>query len=274
MTGYLWYGDTGGVHLFDMAEKAVRPVSALAGCREVAASPLEDTYAFVCGEPEDGSLKLFTLAGDEVRSTAVNNLAGLSDPILAPDGSRTLFRVRRFGEVFDLYLHMHEAGYGKVVSKIGAACFGLNNRSLFVAEDDQVASMVLRDVTEPEKIPESGLPPLASGSGAVRDLQFHLGTKELVVCSGTRVFTCDLTGKGKRIVYDAATAQLPGSLRIPYRARFSHDATRVVVLTSVDGETGAFVIVARNGGKPKLIAGPKPVVGGFAWTVDTPARLR
>ena len=268
--GYIFYGQNGNGFVFDGASKKSYPIPKLSGCDEIASDPMENYFTFACNDEKSRELKTFSLSADSIQPTSVKGIAGLSDPALSPDGSRTLFRTIRSGDVYDLSLLFRGAGSVTMLRSIGAATFGLDNQSLFLSQGKDLAAHVVEDITHPEALPEKGLIALVHGPGVIRDIHFHLGAKRILICSGTQILSYDLTGRDKKILFDTVDAELPGPLLVPYRARYSFDANHVAAIVSEDGKNGVFLFVDEKGSKPILLKGPNPKVGGFTWTAKMP----
>ncbi len=274
LDGFLWYGDDSRIALFDLKERTVRYPGILAGCNEGTADPLGQNYSFVCRKDGTSVIRTFSLSREELEPTSARLEGQITDPMLSPDGTRTLFRVRRSGDVFDAHLQFKDAGFGLLAKRIGAACFGRDNRTVYFAQESMVAAHVMEDITQPEKMPEGGLRALVTTKGAVRDLDYSLAASKLVICAGTKVLTSDLTGKNVRVCFDSTDAKIAGPLQMPFRARWSPDGTRIAILISPDGNLGKFVVLEADTEKRVLVKGPAPRVGGFVWTETYPVGLR
>jgi hypothetical protein len=272
--GVLWYGQSGRTAIFDLATRKILLPKLLEQCDEIAADALGENLVFVSANNQNRRLLSFSLGRDRLFETLVDRDDTVCDPSNSLDGSRSLFRVRRAGDIADLYLHFKGSNYALLFKRIGAACFGQDNRTVYLGEGNRVAVHMMDDLTRPDTLPPGGLHPFIKTEGSVRDLDFHVGTRKLVVCAGTKTVIYDQTGNVLATVFDATNSDLPGALAVPYRARWSPDGSRLAILVSSDGKTGRFRIVDPDSGKHLDVLGPTPKVGGFDWTQARPATMR
>lgn len=271
LNGVLWYGQGDRIASFDLADRSIRYSDLLQGCSGAGADPLGRSFAFVCTKEDRRALYAFSIPDESLSFTGVEQSEPMSDPALSPDGARTLVRFLRSGDVFDVQMHFRKAGHGKLAGRVGAACFGQDNDSIYLAQGSLVALHLIQDITRPDRLPAGGLKALVTAPGTVRDLHYHVGLKKLALCAGTSVLVCDFTGANCREVFDSTRADLAGPLRLPYRVRWSPDGSRLAIVLSPNGDTGTFAILDVATHRRLLLEGPKPTIGGFAWTKERPS---
>lgn len=274
LDGYLWYGQDENIANLDLADLTITNPNLTMQCDQAGSEWTGKSFAFVCKSEKGNKINDFVISNEKLLPTAVDMDKKIFDPHLSIDGGRTLFRVRRTGDVFDVHLLFKGSGEGRIVRNVGAATFGPDNQSLFFGQGNLVASHVISDISHPEKMPQNGLIAMVKAPGTVRDIHFNLAARWLAICAGSQVLICDQSGGSLQTVLDTAVADLPGALQLPYRVRWSDDGTRLAVIISPDGETGRFLILDLKTRKHKLIKGVRPKVGGFAWTVSRPSLLK
>lgn len=272
--GYLWFGQKEHVAVFDFTQKKLSFPKALSACVEAAAGPLGQNFAFICTSGKKGVMRSFeTGQARPVDTTAILE-DNLSDPALSPDGTRTLFRVQKSGDVYDSYLLFKGSRYGKLLKRIGAVTFGPDNQTIYVAQGDKLAMHVIDNIIHPSKLPPGGLRAIYGGSRTIRDIDFHLGLRKIAFCEGTQVIVTGVTGEKKQVVFDASTDEFSGALRLPYRVRWAPKGDSIAVMVSTDGKEGTFVVVDPSSLRTQRMANITANVGSFAWTSTHPTDLK
>lgn len=272
--GYLWFGQKDRIAIYDLADNRLKYPQILAGCNEAAAGPLGKNFAFVCTTPNGNVLRSFETGQLRPADTMAVLEERLSDATLSPDGSRTLFRIQKSGDVYDSYLLFRESNFGKLLGRIGSVTFGPDNQTIYVAQGKKLAVHVIDDITRPAKVPEGGLRAIYNGSETIRDVDFHLGIRKIAFCEGSRVIVTDLTGKGRREIFDATKIEFSGALRMPYRVRWAPRGDYIAVMVSDQGNKGSFVILDYSGTKYVRIEKITANIGSFAWTTTRPTSLK
>lgn len=272
--GYFWFGHQGRIAIFDLDRKKTIIPDSLAGCDQAGADFKGESLYFICANDAGRELRYYNATYKIPVPTLAKGKLAFTDPRPSPDGTRALLRIRRTGEVSDAHMFFQGSGYVPVARRVTAAAFGQDDKTLYLAQGEKIAAHVIEDLTRPDQVPPEGLRSLLTAGGVVRDIDFHIATRWLAICAGTKVMICQQDGQDTRTVFDTIKSSRPGPVRFPYRIRWSPDGSMLAVILSANGETGNFVVIDTATGKHVFVKGVNPVVGGFAWTADRIYGLR